>query len=293
MNVTEIGILVAVGPDGIGDGALEVAAAEAVRLGVGVELVHVAHSHVVSVPTRDEHERALDRAHAAVGHEVLADAANRMGVLIDGQVPVTTEIVTGPVGRTIVERSSATRLIVLEAREIGPVGRLVTRSVSTSVAAHAHVPVLVVPRAWTSAVGADLPVTVGIDEPLDVKHEAPAALELARATGRPLVVLHAAWIAEPYQGVAFVGYPMKQWLDDAHRELDTALSGMTSDGDAVTCDVHWARPVDALVRATQRSSLLVLSRRPASRPLAPHLGPVTRAVLHHAECPVLVLDREH
>ncbi|CAI9407662.1 universal stress protein [Nocardioides sp. T2.26MG-1] len=195
--------------------------------------------------------------------------------------------------RSIVERGNETRLIVLEAREIGPVGRLVTRSVSTSVAAHAHVPVLVVPRSWTSAVGADLPVTVGVDEPLDVKHEVPFALEMARETGRPLVVLHAAWIAEPYQGVAFVGYPLKQWLDDAYQELDTALSGMTTEADAVTCDVHWARPVDALVRATQRSSVLVLSRRPATRPLAPHLGPVIRAVLHHAECPVMVVDREH
>lgn len=293
MDVTEIGVLVAVGPDGIGDGALEVAATEARRLGVGIELLHVAHTQVVTVPTRDEHELALGRAHTQVGHHVLTEAVDRLEALVEGQVPITSEIVEGQVARTIVERGTATRLIVLEAREIGPMGRLVTRSVSTNVAAHAHVPVLVVPRAWTSAVGADLPITLGIDEPLDVKHEAPAALELARATSRHLVVLHAAWIAEPYQGVAFVGYPMKQWLEDAYHELDTALSGMVTEGDVVTCDVHWARPVDALVRATQRSSLLVLSRRPATRPLAPHLGPVTRAVLHHAECPVMIADREH
>ncbi len=293
MDETGIGVLVAVGPDGIGDGALEVAATEAIRLGAGVGLLHVAHTHAVSVPTRNEHEQALGRAHAEIGTEVLTDAANRLGVLLEGRVPVTTEIVDGSVPRTIVERGDQARLIVLEAREIGPVGRLVTRSVSTSVAAHARVPVLVVPRAWTSAGGAGLPVTVGIDEPLDVKHEAPVALELARATGRPLVVLHTAWIAEPYQGVAFVGYPLKQWLEDAYHELDTAMSGLVTESDSVTCDVHWARPVDALVRATQRSSLLVLSRRTTARPMAAHLGPVTRAVLHHAECPVLVVDREH
>lgn len=293
MDETRIGVLVAVGPDGIGDGALEVAAAEALRLAVGIELLHVAHSHAVTVPTRAEHERAVDQAHAAVGHEVLTDAARRLEALLDGQAPVSREIVHGPVARTIVERGDEARLIVLEAREVSPVGRLVTRSVSTSVAAHACTPVLVVPQAWTGSVGADLPITVGIDEPLDVKHDAPAALERARETGRPLVVLHAAWIAEPYQGVAFVGYPLQQWLDDAHRELSAALAGMTVPEDVVTCDVHWARPVDALVRATQRSSLLVLTRRPTTRPLAPHLGPVTRAVLHHTECPVLVVDREH
>ncbi|CAI9407657.1 hypothetical protein [Nocardioides sp. T2.26MG-1] len=80
MGETGIGVLVAVGPDGIGDGALEVAAAEAVRHDVGVVLLHVAHSHV-GLPTRTEHEQALERAHAAIGHQVLTDAADRLGVL--------------------------------------------------------------------------------------------------------------------------------------------------------------------------------------------------------------------
>jgi nucleotide-binding universal stress UspA family protein len=293
MDRSEIGVLVAVGPDGIGDGALEVAATEAVRLGLGVGLLHVAHLLVVPVPSQLEQEQAFDRALTRVGREVLTDAADRMRILLDGRAPVSTEILDGPVVRTIVERANDTRLIVLEARGIGPVGRLVTRSVSTNVAAHAQVPVLVVPPAWSASVGGDLPVTVGVDEPLDAKHQVVAALELARGTGRQLVVLHAAWLAEPYQGAAFANYPRQRWVDDTRRELETAVADLTSPGDSVTCDVRWARPVEALVHATQRSSALVLNRRPAARPLAAHLGPVTRVVLHHAECPVLVVDPEH
>ncbi|MBI2243227.1 MAG: universal stress protein [Nocardioides sp.] len=291
MDETEIGVLVAVGPGGIGAGALEVAASEAIRLGVGVELLHVAHQLVVPVPTQLRPEQAVDRELTRVGREALTVAADRVRGLVEGRVPVTTEIVDGSAPRTIVERSGEMRLVVLEAREIGAVGRLVTRSVSTHVAAHARVPVLVVPRGWSASVGGDLPVTVGVDEPIDAKHQVLEALELARDTGRQVVVLHATWIAEPYQGAAFAGYPRKQWLDDARAELETALGDVTTTADSVTCDVHWARPVEALVRATQRSSVLVLNRRSAERPLGPHLGPITRAVLHHAECPVLIVDR--
>ena len=291
MDETEIGVLVAGGPDGIGDGALEVAASEAMRLGVGVGLLHVAHRLVVPVPSQLEPEQALERELTRVGREVLTEAADRVRVLVEGRVPVTAEIVDGSAARTIVERGREMRLVVLEAREIGAVGRLVTRSVSTHVAAHARAPVLVVPPSWPVAVGTDLPVTVGVDEPMDAKHQVVEALELARDTGHQLVVLHATWIAEPYQGAAFANYPRKQWVDDTRRELETALGDVTTAEDSVTCDVHWARPVEALVRATQRSSVLVLNRRPAARPLAAHLGPITRAVLHHAECPVLVVDR--
>ena len=291
MDETEIGVLVAVGPGGIGHGALEVAASETIRLGVGVELLHVAHQLVVPVPSQIEPEQALDRELTRVGRERLTDAAERIRALLDERVPVTTEIVDGSVPRTIVERGNEMRLVVLEARAIGTVGRLVTRSVSIHVAAHAQVPVLVVPPGWSAAVGDDLPVTVGVDEPIDAKHQVVGALELARDTGRQLVVLHATWIAEPYQGVAFASYPRAQWVGDTRRELETALGDVASADDSVTCDVRWARPVEALVRATQRSSVLVLNRRPAARPLAAHLGPITRTVLHHAECPVLVVDR--
>lgn len=292
MDEIEIGVLVAVGPDGIGDGALDVAAAEAVRMGAGVGLLHVVHSLVPVVPEHIDEERSVDRALTAVGRDALTDAAERLRTMLDGRVPISTEIVFGPVSRTIVERGNRTRMIVMEVRAAGAVERMITRSVSSAVSAHAEVPVMVVPPAWSPGVGYDLPVTVGVEQPLDAKLEVPFAIEHARATGRPLVVLHAAWLAEPYQGVVFSSYPRQRWLDDAHRELEGAMAGLAT-GVELTCDVRWARPVEALVKATLRSSVLVLNRRLANRPLAAHLGPITRGVLHHAECPVLVVDRAH
>lgn len=292
MDEIEIGVLVAVGPDGIGDGALEAAAAEAVRLGLGIELLHVVHSLVPVVPERLDADRQVERALTTVGRAALADADERLRVVVADRVPIRAEIVFGPVPRTIVEHGDRARMILLEVRDAGPVERLVTRSISSAVAAHAEVPVMVVPPSWTARVADDLPVTVGLESAADAQEEVPPALDVARATGRPLVVLHAAWLAEPYQAVAFTSYPRQQWLEDVRQELGTALAELDTDVD-LTLDVRWARPVEGLVKATQRSSVLVLSRRRAKHPLAAHLGPITRGVLHHAECPVLVVDRAH
>jgi nucleotide-binding universal stress UspA family protein len=295
MNDTGTGIVVAVGPDGIHDGALDFAALEALRRGTGVELLHIVHS-LVTVPAPNEDLQAIDQSLTKVGRKVLTDAAARMRQRLDGKVPLSTEIVFGPIARTIAERGAQGQLIVVERRDIGPLERLLTMSISTGVAAHATVPVVVVPPDWVSTLVETLPVTVGVDRPMEAPAQVRAALRYARESGRALVVLHAAWLAEPYQDMVFAGYSRDQWVKDGTRELETALTELTELGEAdgvdLTCDVRWTRPVDALVKATQRSSVVVLSRRDGSHAMGAHLGPVTRAVLHHAECPVMVADRK-
>ena len=57
MTSTEYGVLVAVGANGIHDGALTFAAAEARRRGTGVELLHVVHSPVTVVSTAEQMQR--------------------------------------------------------------------------------------------------------------------------------------------------------------------------------------------------------------------------------------------
>lgn len=289
MTGTEYGVVVAVGPDGIHDGALDLAAEEAVRRGTGVELVHVIHA-LVAMPASLEQVQSLDSALTTVGRRVLTDAAARMRPRLDGRVPLTTELATGPVATTIVERAADGELIVLERRDTGRVERLLTMSISTRVAAHAHVPVAVVPTSWTARPGEQLPVTVGVDRPLEALGQVETALGYARRTGRGLVVLHASWLAEPYQDLAFSNETRDQWVHDAEAELDLALSKVVEPTDDVRYDVQWRRPSEALVGATRRSSVVVLSRRPENS-IRPHLGAITRTVLRHAEGPVLVVDR--
>lgn len=289
MTATEYGVLVAVGPEGIHDGALTFAAAEALRRGTGVELFHVVHS-LMTVPASAEQMQALDVSLTECGRLRLTDASNRLRPLLDDQVPMTAEIRTGPVAAEITERAAAADLVVLERRDVGTVERLLTMSVSTRVAAHALVPVAVVPETWAPQPEDELPVVVGVDTPTDPVGQVEAALAYAGASGRSLEVLHAAWLAEPWEDLAFGNYSRDRWVQDADHELEMALAKLPETSVEITREVQWRRPVDALVGATRRSAVLVLNRR-AEHALAPHLGSTTRAVLRHARGPVLVVDR--
>lgn len=287
----EYGVLVSVGPDGVHDGVLDLAAAEAVRRGTGVRLLHVVHT-LATAPSSMDEIQSLDQTLTRVGREVLTDAADRLRARLDGRAEMTTEIATGPVVGTVVARAADAELLVMERRDTGWAERLLTMSVSTSVAAHATTPVVVVPERWEHHYDEDaLPVTVGVDRPLDAAGQVETAFGYARSAGRPLIVLHAAWLAEQYQDVAFQNSTRDQWCGDAERELVEALAKVPDlEAADVTVDVPWRRPVDALVGATRTSYLLVLSRR-GEHPLGAHLGSKTRAVLRHAEGPVMVVGR--
>jgi nucleotide-binding universal stress UspA family protein len=50
------------------------------------------------------------------------------------------------------------------------------------------------------------------------------------------------------------------------------------------------RPADVLVARSERVRLLVVGRHQPALPFGSHLGPVTRAVLGYATCPVMVVD---
>jgi nucleotide-binding universal stress UspA family protein len=289
MSENEFRVIVAVGPEGAQDGTLDFATAEGVQRGTGIELVHVVHSLVV-VPSAEDQIQSLDSALLRVGRAVLTDAAERLRARVNGRVPVTTELLSGPVATTLANRAAGRDLIVLERRDPDTLDRLLTMSVSTRVAAHATTPVAVVPHGWTPAAG-PLPVTVGVDRPIEAAGQVESAAAYAAASGRELRVLHAAWVAEPYQDTFFVNHTRDQWTAEAQLELQQALEKMGDSGTTITSTVRWARPVDALVDATRRSAVLVLARRPGPGPLGAHLGPVTRAVLRHAACPVLVVDR--
>ena len=50
------------------------------------------------------------------------------------------------------------------------------------------------------------------------------------------------------------------------------------------------RPADVLVAASESVRMVVVGRHDPVIPMGSHLGPVTRTVLNHAACPVLVVD---
>lgn len=285
------GVLVAVGSDGMRDGALDLAATEALRRGTGVQVLHVVNAWVAA-PMDVDRWQPIDRALTKVGREVLGDVGTRLRTRLAGRQPVSCRLVTGRVAATIDEHARAADVVVLERRDTDLVERLLTMSISTRVAAHGPAPAVVVPRHWQPPAD-PMPVTVGVDDPHQALGQVAAAAGHAAETGRLLVVVHAVWLAEPYQDLVLTEYSREDWLSDATEALRQSLVPLTSPstGPQVRLDVRWGRPADVLVEASTQSSALVLTRRAPGHGLGAHLGPVTRAVLQHTECPVLVVDR--
>ena len=71
-------------------------------------------------------------------------ALERARDVLDG-APVTAELRVGGVVPTLVDIAKDARMIVLQRRVLSSMMRVVTRSVSSGVAAHADVPVVSVP----------------------------------------------------------------------------------------------------------------------------------------------------
>jgi nucleotide-binding universal stress UspA family protein len=290
MNDNQYGVLLAVGPDGIHDGALDFAAAEALRRDTGVELLHVVHA-LVTPPSEVGQAESIDRVMSKVGRAVLTEASDTMRHRLGTRAPLSVQLLYGRVAPTIADRAATAELVVLERRAIGAVERSLTMSVSTRVAAHAAAPVVVVPRDWSAADVEERPVTAGVDHPTAALGQVEAAAAYARALHRPLVALHALWLAEPYQNVIFAEHGRGDWVKQATVELERSLSRIGDLGELdLRLDVRWARPTEALVAATRTSSVVVLSRRRPEH-VGAHLGPVTRAVLQNADGPVMVVDR--
>jgi nucleotide-binding universal stress UspA family protein len=78
----------------------------------------------------------------------------------------------------------------------------------------------------------------------------------------------------------------------AATEIQHAIDGFASEMQDVPyrLDVRRAPVADALLEAGKTSDLLVVGRHDSRIPLGSHLGPVARAVLREAECPVLLVD---
>lgn len=282
-------VLVAVGHDPM-DAALELAARVAVREGCGLHLLHVLH-HVAQGPEMVLVD-IVDLEHAA--RTVLSAAEERTRDLLPKELSVTTQLLWGGPVSSIVAASKDARMVVLQRRPLSRVLRVVTRSTSSGVAAHAHVPVVSVPARWTSPVtGDDVPiVTVGVDVPERAENVLRAAVHEARARGARLRVLHTWSFPGAYDDIIVSRIEHEQWTERAKRDIHAALAALGDEaaGLDVEVEARHAYPGDALINAARTSDLLVVGRHDPLVPAGSHLGPVARAVLREAVCPVLLAD---
>ena len=282
-------VVVAVGP-GTMDAALAFAAEEATSTGSPLQLVHVVHLQPLGPEAAVLSERDQER----VGRQALNAALASARELVPTGTPVTAELCLGPVVPTMTDVASDARMIVLQRRDLSSVRRVVTRSVSSGVAARARVPVVSVPEHWSPEHPRERgpTVTVGIDaaeRSLEVLRAAAAA---TNRRGAVLHVVHAWRFPAAYDDLALSASEAEECDRLAIAEIQHALDDFGTDTLDVPyrLDVRRGPVADALLEAGEMSDLLVVGRHDSRVPLGSHLGPIARAVLHEADCPVLLVD---
>jgi nucleotide-binding universal stress UspA family protein len=280
-------VVVAVGHDPM-DAALAYAAGEATRAGCELHLVHVVHAVALGPETAVMESVDLD----ITGKLALEGALERARDLVPATVPVTSELVRGGVATSIAHAGEKARLIVLQRRPLSRMMRVVTRSVSSGVAARSRVSVVSVPAGWTPIRSGDAvpTVTVGVDAPERSEHLLRVAARAATRRGASLRVLHTWAFPGAYDDIVISRLEDGEWAARATAEIQSTLDRMGDDlgGVTATIDVLHGPPGDALIDAGRTSDLLVVGRHDPLIPFGSHLGPVARAVLREATCPVLL-----
>ena len=207
-------IVVAVGHDPI-DSALEFAAAEAARLACGVHLVHVVHR----VAQGPESLLVAEADQEQAGRQALKQAEDRVRELVVAEVPVTCELRVGGVVPTLVEVVPEARMIVLQHRDLAHLMRVVTRSVTSGVAAHSRIPVVAVPSGWSpQRTHGEVPtVTVGVDIPDRSQQVLRDAAAEAKRRGATLRVVHAWSFPDPDEDMALSRTDDAKWVSSGCR----------------------------------------------------------------------------
>ncbi|MDI2030253.1 universal stress protein [Saccharopolyspora sp. TS4A08] len=206
------------------------------------------------------------------------------------QVEVVEAVEHGRPSEALVRSSAEACLLVVGSRGRGNLAEAVLGSVSTAVAMLARCPVAVIRERRTSfSVG---PVVVGVDGSPASRSALRFAFDAATARQTDLVAI-LVWQPAHSGRSGRETLPGAVWfgLDDAQRELAAQLEEWRASHPEVLVreSVRFGHPVEELVSSASHAQLLVVGHKGAGgfERLLP--GSVAHGVLHHAECPVVVV----
>jgi nucleotide-binding universal stress UspA family protein len=271
--------------------ALDWAVGRAIRSGLDLHLVHVAHArHVLA--GRPHPPGDLDAAEA-MGRQLVRVAVERVAKRSGAALGVRTSVPTGRPTDVLAEMASACAAVVLQRRPHGAAASVLHGSVAAGVAAQADVPVVSVPQAWETTFASDdgglAPrVTVGVAEPAAADALIGHAIDTWRGRECVVTLLHAWHVSAVHElGLNSQDFAV-EWVErEAKRLNDVAAAWQSrSPNGLVEGRLLHGRPISVLQEVSRDSEHLVVGRS-HSHPGA-HLGSVTASLLRHAACPVEV-----
>ncbi|MER6103333.1 universal stress protein [Streptomyces sp. NPDC001832] len=287
--------VVTVGLDGSPESlaAARWAADEAERRKLTLRLLH---AWPLLVPEQPNVPAEMDQNYWArrIVHNARAELQTRHPGL-----PVVGSLVADDAQNALLRAASESEMIVLGSRGLVPVESYFLGDISMSVVARAERPVVLV-RAGTSGRGPQpTPAAAGgVVVALKLHGSCEDLLEFAFGTaaarGMPLRAVHGQSLPLEAYVPWGVDHEVTEGItQDAQRRLRQTLRPWRDKFPLVevTESIALESPAKAVVRAAEGAGLLVVGRREHRRALAPHLGPVAQAAIHHARCPVAVVPR--
>ena len=280
-------ILVAVDGSLASDAAIRYAVHEAERLGVGVRLAHVVPSYVPMAPMLP---LLPPDDLAEISRRVLTESQRQAEKLIDPAL-VETVLLDGPRIPALIEAAEKAPMVVVGHERHAAVRRLVTGSTLAGLAAHATTPVVAVPPDWDAPTARGR-VVAGIKDPAHSHALVRNALEVARAQGAGLTLVHAWELPGGYDDLIVDRIGEEEWRVRATAEIDEAVDAAKEAMEPGILDVDvvvvHGQPAQVLRDASASADLMLIARRRHAFPVG-HLGGTARALLRESLAPVMVV----
>lgn len=296
---------VVVGVDGSeqSQAALEWAAAEAVRRGTSLHIVHALGMPLI-VSAYGGPQRFQPTNEMSGQADAVVTAAKEKVEKLQPSLPVETVTALEEAPLALIRQSHPHDLIVLGSRGLGSLAALFVGSVSVRVAAQAPCPVVVVPSENGKPATTKLDrVVVGVDDSKNARRALGLAVELTAETEGELVVVNSWEVPFPYDPVAMTaaGYqPQDDVFEKQSEELVAELLADVMDDQREDVNVQvsvvrtQSNPVSALLEASadaNADAIIVGSRgRGSVRGLL--LGSVSQGILHRSKVPVVILPKQ-
>ncbi len=226
--------------------------------------------------------------------QTIVDNAADEAVAVAPGLAVSPEAVDEPPVPALTRRSRTAALVVLGASGLGGFTGMLAGSTAVAVAAHAHAPVVVVRcgegRTTPPSTG---PIVVGMDgSPLGERAVA-RAFEEARWRSAPLVAVHA-WADVEDESVlrrARLFFTNSSEEEELRAKLDDQLADWQARYPGVSVErvLVRDRPRRQLLDRSATAQLVVVGSRGRGGFTGLLLGSTSQALIHHAQCPVMVV----
>ncbi|MEH0416757.1 universal stress protein [Streptomyces sp. B21-083] len=211
---------------------------------------------------------------------------------------VVGNLVADNAQNALLQAASESEMTVLGSRGLEPVQSYFLGDISMPVVARAERPVVLV-RAESREEGTPPAPAKGVVVALKLHGSSDGLLDFAfhtaAARGVPLLAVHGRSVPLHARVPWGVDHNVTEEITrDVHKQLSKALRPWREKYPQVDVadSIRLASPAKAAVQAAEGATLLVVGRRAHRHDVAPHLGHVTHAAIHHGRCPVAVVPHD-